>query len=145
MLTVLFSDHTTIQMKITNYHTREEHANHYTINAMLIRDRPFNLQREGGLWVFFSFRIFFGPHKSQNIYFFCRAKRDFFFQNLTLGYMTKSLNQIIFFFSTKIRIFFQQHWESEYFFKKKKPQRPPWKLNGPSLSERRLYHKNTTI
>jgi len=37
---------------------------------------------------------------------FCRAKRKFFFQNLTLGYMTKTLNQIIFFFSTKIRIFF---------------------------------------
>jgi hypothetical protein len=30
--------------------------------------------------------------------FFCRAKREFFFQNLTLGYMTKTLNQIIFFF-----------------------------------------------
>jgi len=32
--------------------------------------------------------------------------RIFFFQNLTLGYMTKTLNQIIFFSSTKIRIFF---------------------------------------
>ena len=28
--------------------------------------------------------------------FFCRAKREFFSQNLTLGYMTKTLNQIIF-------------------------------------------------
>ena len=43
---------------------------------------------------------------------------SFFPQNLTLGYMTKTLNQIIFFSSTKIRIFFQQHWESEYFFRK---------------------------
>ena len=34
--------------------------------------------------------------------------------------MTKTLNQIIFLFSTKIRIFFQQHWESEYFFLEKK-------------------------
>ena len=32
--------------------------------------------------------------------------------------MSKTLNQI-FFSSTKIRIFFQQHWESEYFFRKK--------------------------
>ena len=32
--------------------------------------------------------------------------------------MTKTLNQI-FFSSTKIRIFFQQHWKSEYFFRKK--------------------------
>jgi hypothetical protein len=54
-----------------------------------------------------------------NTSFFCRARREFFFQNLTLGYMTKTLNQIIFFSSTKIRIFFQQHWESEYFFRKK--------------------------
>jgi hypothetical protein len=44
--------------------------------------------------------------------------------------MTKTLNQIIFFSSTKIRIFFQQHWKSEYFFRKK----PIAKLNGPSLS-----------
>jgi hypothetical protein len=37
--------------------------------------------------VFVSFRIFF-----------CRAKREFFPQNLTLSYMTKTLNQIIIFF-----------------------------------------------
>ena len=30
----------------------------------------------------------------------------FFFHNLTLGYMSKTLNHIIFFSSTKIRIFF---------------------------------------
>ena len=49
--------------------------------------------------------FFFGQHKLE-FYFICRAKREFFFQNLILGYMTKTLNQIIFFFSTKIRIFF---------------------------------------
>ena len=45
--------------------------------------------------------------------FFCRAEREFFFKNLTLGYMTKTLNQIMFFpppnfFSETlgIRIFF---------------------------------------
>jgi hypothetical protein len=31
--------------------------------------------------------------------------------------MTKTLNQIIFFSSIKIRIFFQQQWESEYIFR----------------------------
>jgi hypothetical protein len=40
-------------------------------------------------------------------------------QAISLGYMTKTLNQFLF-SSTKIRIFFQQHWESEYFFRKKK-------------------------
>ena len=51
--------------------------------------------------------------------FFCRAKSEFFFQKLTLGYMTKTLNQIIFFPPPKSEYFFQQHWESEYFFRKK--------------------------
>ena len=45
--------------------------------------------------------------------------------------MTKTLNQI-FFSSTKIRIFFQQQWESEYNFRKKNIPLP-WKLNGSSL------------
>ena len=35
-----------------------------------------------------------------------RVRILIFFQNSTLGYMTKTLNQIIFFSSTKIRIFF---------------------------------------
>jgi hypothetical protein len=51
--------------------------------------------------------------------FFGRTKREFFFQNLTLGYMTKTLNQIIFFPPPKSEYFFQQNWESEYFFRKK--------------------------
>ena len=60
----------------------------------VFRDRPFNLQ--GGLWLFVSFRIFFSDSTRVRILFFCRAKREFFFKNLTLGYMTKT-HQIIFF------------------------------------------------
>ena len=57
-----------------------------------IRNQPFN-------YVFFLFRNFFSDNTRVGIFiFFCRAKRNFFFQNLTLGYMTKTLNQIIFFF-----------------------------------------------
>jgi hypothetical protein len=33
-------------------------------------------------------------------FFLCRAKCEIFFHNLTLGYMTNTLNQIIFFSST---------------------------------------------
>jgi hypothetical protein len=33
--------------------------------------------------------------------------------------MTKTLNQIIFFPPPKSEYFFQQHWESEYFFREK--------------------------
>jgi hypothetical protein len=63
---------------------------------------------------------FFSDNTRVRIFtFFCRPKREFFPQNSTLSYMTKTLNQIIFFPSTKIRIFVQQHWESEYFFRKK--------------------------
>jgi hypothetical protein len=55
--------------------------------------------------------------------FFFRTTQEleyFFSQNLTLGYMTKTLNQIFFFFPPpKSEYFFQQHWESEYFFRKK--------------------------
>ena len=67
--------------------------------------------------VYFTFR---------NMFFSVKRLRIFVFpQNLTLGYMAKTLNKIIFFSSTKIRIFFQQHWESEYLKKKKKKAYPP--------------------
>ena len=84
-----------------------------------IRDRPFNLK--GGLWFFASFRIFFSDNTRVKIFiFFVVRSANFFPQNLTLGYMTKTLNQIFFFFPpSKSEYFFQQHWESEYFFRKK--------------------------
>ena len=84
-----------------------------------IRDRPINLKGGGGYGFFFRSAIFFQTAQELE-YFFCRAQREFFFQNLTLGYMTKTVNQIILFFPPpKSEYFFQQHWESEYFFRKK--------------------------
>ena len=85
-----------------------------------LRDRPFNLK--GGVMVFCSVqKFFFGQHKSQNIYFFCRTKCKICFQNLTLGYMTKTNSESDYYFfpPSKSEYFFQQHWESEYFFRKK--------------------------
>ena len=71
-----------------------------------IRDRPFNLKGGGGgLWFFVSFRIFFVVQSA-----------NFFFQNLTLDYMTKTLNQNIF------------------LEKNHNPPPPPFKLNGRSLT-----------
>ena len=66
--------------------------------------------------------------------FFFVAQSANFFQNLTLGYMTKTLNHIIFFYLHQNQnFFFQQHWESE--FRKKNINPPsPLKLNGRSLS-----------
>ena len=69
--------------------------------------------------VFCFVQNFFFGHYELEYLFFCRAKRKFFFQNLTLGYMTKTLNQILFIPPPKSEYFFQQHWESEYFFQKK--------------------------
>jgi hypothetical protein len=72
-----------------------------------VRDRPFNLKGRGGggYDVVFRSEIFFRSTQELE-FFFCRAERKFFIQNVTLAYMTKTLNQIIFFSSTKIRIFF---------------------------------------
>ena len=63
-------------------------------------------------------KLFFGQHELE-YFFFLSRKAQIFFQNSTLGYMTKTLNQIIFFPPPKSEYIFQQHWESEYFFRKK--------------------------
>jgi hypothetical protein len=92
-----------------------------------LRDRPFNLQ--GGLWLFVSFRNFFSDNTRVRIYiFFVRQSAKFFFQNSTLGYMTKTRNQIIFFSSTKIRIFFSATLGIRIFFlgKKHNPLQVKW-------------------
>ena len=65
--------------------------------------------------------IFFGQHKSQNIYFICRAKREISFQYLTLGYMTKTLNQIIFFFLHQNQNIFFSNIGNQNIFLEKKP------------------------
>ena len=70
-----------------------------------IRDRPFNLK--GGCYGFlFRSEICFRTTQELEYLFFLSHKAQFFFQNSTLGYMTKILNQISFFSSAKIRIFF---------------------------------------
>ena len=63
-----------------------------------LRDRPFNLKGWGYGFLFRSEFFFRITQELEYFIFFCRAKRKFFFKNLTLGYMTKTLNQIGFFF-----------------------------------------------
>ena len=85
---------------------------------ILFRDRPFNLK--GRVMVFcFVQKFLFGQHKSKNIYFLSSREAQFFPQNLTLGYMTKTESDYFFFPPPKSEYVFQQHWESEYFFRKK--------------------------
>ena len=88
-----------------------------------IRDRPFNLK--GGLWFFVSFRNFFSDNTRVRILFLLSGEAQFFFQNLTLGYMTKTLNQIFFLSSTEIRIFFSATLGFRIFFLEKNHNPPP--------------------
>ena len=96
------------EQKFEVYYFRGERRTS-SILLLPIWDRPFNLQ--GGLSFFVSFRK---KIRAPREFFFVAqsAKREFLFQNLTLGYMTKTLNQIIYFFPPpKSEYFFQQHWE----------------------------------
>ena len=81
-----------------------------------IRDRPFNLK--GGLWFFVSFRIFFSDNTRVRIFII-------FVQNLTLGYMTKTLNQIIFSFLHQNQNIFFSNIGNQNIFLEKKPYPPP--------------------
>ena len=61
------------------------------------------------------------------------GKARIIFQNYALGYMTKTLNQIIFFFLHQIQnIFFSNIGNQNIFLGKK--HNPPFKLNGRSLT-----------
>ena len=96
-----------------------------------VRERPFNL-KGGGYGFLFRSEIFFRTTRElEYLFLFCRAKREFFFQNSTLGYMTKTLNQIIFFsLHQNQNIFFSNIGNQNIFFRKKTY---PFKLNGRSL------------
>jgi hypothetical protein len=60
--------------------------------------------------------------------FFLSHKARFFFHNLTLGYMTKTLKQIFFFLHQNHNIFFSNIGNQNICLEKN--HNPPWKLNG---------------
>ena len=99
----------------------------------ILGDRPFNLQGGGeGLCFFVSSRIFFSDNTRVRIFFFCRTKREIFFQKSTLGYMTNTLNQIKKkFLHQNQNILFSNIGNQTIFLEKK--HNPPFKLNGRSL------------
>ena len=85
----------------------------------LLRDRPFNLQR-GGYGFFFRSEFFFRTRRELVYLFFC------FFQNLTLGYMTKTEPDYYFFPPPKSEYFFSNIGNQNIFFRKKTyPPLPP--------------------
>jgi hypothetical protein len=68
--------------------------------------------------------------------FFFRTKQVrifFFLQNLTLGYMTKTLNQIIFFFLHQNQNIFFSNIGNQNIFLEKNHSPPSFKLSGRSL------------
>ena len=76
----------------------------------VVRDRSFNLKGGGGGYGFlFRSDFFYRTTQELEYLFFCRAKGEFFFQNLTLGYITKTLIRLFFFPPPKSEYFFQQH------------------------------------
>ena len=86
-------------------------------NNVYTRDRSFNMQGGGGGYGFlFRSEIFFLDN--------ARVKIFFSLQNSTLGYMTKTLNQIFFFLHQNQNIFFSNIGNQNIFFRKK-PYPPP--------------------
>ena len=67
----------------------------------------------------FRSEIFFRTTRELEYLFYLSRKARNFFQYSTLDYMTKTESKFLF-SSTKIRIFFHQHWESDFFFREKK-------------------------
>jgi hypothetical protein len=84
-----------------------------------IRDRPFNLR--GGYGFLFRSGIFFSDNTRARILIFLSHKARIFFQNLTLGYMTKTLNRIIFFFLHQNQNIFFSNIGNQNIFLEKKP------------------------
>ena len=75
-----------------------------------------HLTWRGGYGFLLRSEIFFWTTQEiEYLFFFCCAMHKFFFQSLTLGYMTKTLNQIIFFFPP----------QNQNIFLKKKHNPPP--------------------
>ena len=95
-----------------------------------------HLTWRGGIMVFCFVQNYFSANTRVRIFFFCRAKREFFFQNSTLGDMTKTLNQIIFsFLHQNQNIFFSNIGNQNTFLEKKNITPLPFKLNGRSLMD----------
>jgi hypothetical protein len=63
---------------------------------------------------------FFFRQQELEYYFFCRAKREFFFPEFNIRLNDENSESDYFFFPPpKSEKNVQQHWESEYFFRKK--------------------------
>ena len=82
----------------------------------------FNLKGGGGGMGFFFVQIFFFSDNTRvRTYFFVAPSAKFFFPEFNIRLYDKNSESDFFliFPPPKSEYFFQQHWESEYFFRKK--------------------------
>jgi hypothetical protein len=89
---------------------------------------------------------FFRTTQELEYLFFCRAKHGIFFQNLTFGYMTKTLNHIFFFLHQNQNIFFSNIGNQNIFLEKTiTPSPPPFqvKWSFPNMNILHLHIKFT--
>jgi hypothetical protein len=77
--------------------------------------------RGGGLWFLFRSENFIRPTQELEYLIFCRAKRNFFFQNITLGYITKNSESDYFFFLHQNQNIFFSTIGNQNIFLEKKP------------------------
>ena len=86
-----------------------------------IRDRPFNLKGGGGGGYGFLFRseIFLRTTRELKYLLFLSRKARNFFPDFNIRLYHKNCIRLFFFPPPKSEYFFQQHWESEYYFRKK--------------------------
>ena len=83
-------------------------------------ERPFNLKGGGGYGFLFRSEIFFRTTRELEYLFFMSSKALMFFPEFNIRlYDKNSESDYLFFPPPKSEYCYQQHWESEYFFRKK--------------------------
>ena len=70
----------------------------------------------GGYGFLFRSEFFFRTTQELEYIFFCRTKREFFFQNLTLGYMTKKSETDFFSLHQNQNIFLKKNLQIKWSF-----------------------------
>ena len=86
----------------------------------------------------FRSEIFFRTTQELEYYFFCCAKREFLSPEFNIRLYDKNSESDYFFPPPKSEYFFQRHWESECFFRKKNIT-PPFKLNSRFYAKKADY------
>jgi hypothetical protein len=85
----------------------------------VVRDQPFNLKGGRGYGFLFRSEICFRTTQELE-YFFLSRKARIFVPEFNIRLYDKSSESYYFFFPPpKSEYFFQQHWKSDYFFRKK--------------------------